>query len=667
MTGRKFAYDRLHRLRESKFMHETGTWTDTDEMRTSYGYDANGNLEWLTRNGYDSLGTSQLDTLRYSYNINTSNQVTQIDDVTGSPLNGLMDDAYGTSAFSYDGDGNMIQQNGEELIGGVPHDVFKSIQWNRMGKVECVEIITVDQTNPLNRDTTWIKHEYDPLGARMSKKVINHPTDPAQIVTTFYMTDGSGLVLGIYDRRNEHVAGTQYEAVYRMVEQPMYGDAKLGRRFNINGGYELARIPFDASVDVDPVLSFDIDDLAGIHGYEHWISPATKAVELLNMDTVCDCQIKQMDFPSGVFNSTQLRAEFMGHNQNNVAIGEDMNGNLLFYSATPKHYLGNADQCLVYDRNGDLMRNSSGLESGHTSKPMAMNLPGSPNLYLLFTLGTDNLPYAHTIDMSQDGFGNPGDKLGMVVNKNQPLDPGGTLDYGQHMAVIEDQATGSHLIYMTRYAPPASPGDSGTTDILAWELLPGAMSVPPPVLVHSFKSLDADGNGELQISPDGTRLAYYSRLLNVAGFAHQQVDIHVMQLTADRKGVSSEDLIAGSTAGTYGKSSMDFSADPQFSYYNQHGVYQEPLTGSEKNIWQADATGPQAHVNTTEWGELRKGKDDKIYIGSEGNETQVHHITQGGGGSISLGNSPIVVSGTDYLLEGHFPTQPYCIAGDVWL
>ncbi|MBI2967015.1 MAG: hypothetical protein HYY40_04285 [Bacteroidetes bacterium] len=233
-----------------------------------------------------------------------------------------------------------------------------------------------------------------------------------------------------------------------------------------------------------------------------------------------------------------------------------------------------------------------------------------------------------------------------------------TGEYDRHIAAIADNATGQNLVYMTRYIPPVTPADPGTTQIVAFEFSSSTAGTPVPQVVAEVAGYDTGGEGELQISPDGKRLAYYNRKLNIGGFSHKQVEVNIMTLTADRKSIVPGQTIVTTDngAGTYGKSSVDFSAEQDLTYYNQRGIFEQSMTGSEKNIWQYNtSTQSFTLANTTQYGEVRKGADGYNYVPGQENDNNLTTIDNS---TLAIGsNAAVADAGTGYGLSGNLPAQ----------
>jgi RHS repeat-associated protein len=96
--GYGFTYDGLSRLTAADYADGSSFTGNQNRYNTSYGYDANGNINTLSR----YLNATQIDNLTYTY-ISSGNRLQSVNDATGN-ANGY-DDNYGT--YTYDNNGNL--------------------------------------------------------------------------------------------------------------------------------------------------------------------------------------------------------------------------------------------------------------------------------------------------------------------------------------------------------------------------------------------------------------------------------------------------------------------------------------------------------------------------------------------------------------------------------
>lgn len=220
-----FAYDQLNRIRSGTAYADlnltSNTWGGTalTQYATGYTYDPAGNLKTLNRKG-DNTSLLDMDEFSYVYEPN-SNRLDYIDDNTPSTNYDMDVDDQNTDNYGYDAIGNLIRDDNESIT---------SITWTLYGKVKKV---TKSGFSP------DIEFTYDPLGRRISKKVI--PKSSASPKVTYYTYDAQGNVLAIYTFA-QGTAGIRFTVDEHLV----YGSSRLGVRRN--GLDLLAYIP-----SADPV------------------------------------------------------------------------------------------------------------------------------------------------------------------------------------------------------------------------------------------------------------------------------------------------------------------------------------------------------------------------------------------------------------------------------
>ena len=193
-TGTSYRYDMLGRLDSSQFhQYNTGSnsWdTATADYMTQYEYDANGNITVVERHGYDQAGTTQMDSLTYTYKSGTSDKLDWVGEaVTGDPFTGTKDilNTQSSTNYEYDEIGNLIEDNDE---GGM------AMVWDAYGKV-----VEIDRSILTPAGTQTVSHLYDGGGNRVRKAVrtITGP-GPGDLSETFYVHDAGGTVVAIYEK-----------------------------------------------------------------------------------------------------------------------------------------------------------------------------------------------------------------------------------------------------------------------------------------------------------------------------------------------------------------------------------------------------------------------------------------------------------------------------------
>jgi RHS repeat-associated protein len=220
-----YGYDQLNRLVSSiaytsgNTMRTGNDWLglyETDAYKTSYSYDANGNIMKLTRKDNDGQA---MDNFTYSYK-STNNQLLSVSDaVNNNAAKKLGDIQPGQSAenYKYDGIGNLIEDKQEEI---------KNIAWQANGKVKSVT------RTPLSTKPD-LEFKYDALGQRVAKIV--KPKNPngellpeSEWETTWYVRDAQGNEMAIYKQNYQTVGTNVYKEQLKVEEFSIYGSSRLG-------------------------------------------------------------------------------------------------------------------------------------------------------------------------------------------------------------------------------------------------------------------------------------------------------------------------------------------------------------------------------------------------------------------------------------------------------
>jgi RHS repeat-associated protein len=204
LTADHYRYDQLNRLVASEQRAPSSTgWQPTDRYGTSYAYDPNGNLTSLTRQA--GQAGQQMDQLSYGYPLDgqgniTSNQLRHVKDAVGAGVSNEDVDAQPDDNYRYDAVGNLTQ----DTQGGV-----RQISWTPYGKIGKIE----------KTDGTVVTYRYDAQGQRIAK-LFQSATGPS--LSTYYVRDAMGNMLAVYEQEPGQVL--------RLVEQPLYGSARVGER-----------------------------------------------------------------------------------------------------------------------------------------------------------------------------------------------------------------------------------------------------------------------------------------------------------------------------------------------------------------------------------------------------------------------------------------------------
>lgn len=199
LTGYQFHYDVLNRLRTADFTYwTTGSspgWTSSGngDYHMSLGYDPNGNIDSMRRNGYTKTGGGgvSMDRLTYTYPTTSGSQSNRLqivdDNVTNTALYGNdIEDQPGVGGvnYLYDGSGNLIRdyQDGTQ------------IRWNGQGKITQVRKVTTT----VKKDLIYI---YDAGGQRVIKMEIDYLAPDDSSWVTYYVRDANETVIAVYRQR----------------------------------------------------------------------------------------------------------------------------------------------------------------------------------------------------------------------------------------------------------------------------------------------------------------------------------------------------------------------------------------------------------------------------------------------------------------------------------
>ena len=660
-----YNYDLLNRIIKSKntFASTVGSinnWgTSTDQFETNYDYGANGNITKLTR----KQGTGMLmDELEYEYDNGSgnapvnNNQLTRVIDNSTFIEDGR-GDLENEHNYTYDAIGNLTQDIGEErldLNDGNGYRLFTvtlNIDWNVYGKVKSVEKNI--SGFGINR-TDYIDFTYTPNGDRRTKifredKNNDGNITETEITTTFYIRDVQGNIMSIYERKNE-VAGTDFEAVFSLIEQPIYGSDRLGIS---NRRLEIARVLYSTGDEIALDLP---DELIERSEYQNWISSSNRSI--LN-NAICTGRITTIDFDASnnnQFDSDSDLVQFIGVAGNGVAVAENLEGELQFYVVLAENYLGVQDACLVFDKQGNLMMGTNLITEAYPkAKPIIIQHPGTET-YALITLNALGQPEYHTIDMGAIGFGTAADPMGEVIAQNQTIDAQTDAIYGWHFAGYENHISNRSIIYHTRYQPSIQDPLEGTTEILAY-VFGSVPNTPPQIQVlHSVAGFGSTEVGELQISETGQELSWYQHDLHVSAFAHRTFKLHLLPLAADHISLLGTPLVfSGSPSGNYGEGNLEFNKLDLF--YSQRGVYLE--NGSDKNIFNLERlTGSLLPTNNTAsnylYHEIKRGADGRFYIPRKTDPASSILTFDG-----SVGSEVLFPSTEIWELSSALPTQVY--------
>lgn len=675
-----FKYDILNRIKQSASLKEAagGTgWANINngrDFRTNYGYDANGNILYLSR--YQESG-QLMDTLRYDYGSGPgqvplgSNRLNSVTDGTNNAQAGR-GDLEATHSYLYDAIGNLVQETGQERVtlGANPMALYNfttTISWNVYGKIRQVnKTFLAGATQYRER----ISFGYDAGGNRVKKDYWKDDQaspdgveDPKEIKTTFYVRDAQGNVMATYERYYD-TPNTVFK--YDLVEQPIYGSDRLGQN--------VARVTL-ASAATFSALVLPGNGSATLSEYQNWITTTSKSQLLPNgntNDNLCQCRLVSLNSSNnGPYQNLNADVSFLGIASNGIAVAENLSKQLQFYVVLAKKYLGGADACLVFDKDGKLMKGTDAIGSVDiNSKPVIVSIPGTTK-YAIITLNAAKQPKYHIVDMSLTGYGpiNPEGEV-IAVNQNLTGAYAGATTHGYHFTGVEDHITGHSLVYSSRYTPDPNDPTKGTTDIMAYDFGTSTLT-PTPSTLYSVYGCGNTEAGELQISPDGNKLAWFQYDKFLAGFSYRRGDIYSMTLNSLRTGLLNPPTVKPiSEAGNYGNGMLEYMKNANDILYSQRGVYKEGSgsTKYDRNVWKYDpvnlptisAINPNVSpLISYLFGEIKRGVDGNYYIPNMGRAVdQVHAYTAG------TFSSNVSIPDTGYKLQSGLPTQVYKVFSD---
>ncbi len=278
---KQFTYDQLNRITGSQLAG------GGNKFRTSYSYDANGNIDTLNR--WDKNG-NQFDAMVYNYHqvdegyLKNTNRLRWVDDNPATDTLHTDDiEDQNRDNYSYDDIGNLIADASEEI---------GRIEWTAFGKVAAV-------IRKPNSTKSNLYFSYDALYNRIGKKVI----DPSGgITSTYYILDATGNVLATYDKKSE--------GDLKIADRYIYGSTRLGN-YNTAGIENSERMQLTAGVTKK-------QHYLGLRNYEfkdHLGNVHLVLSDRKNADQTSDALAAYEYFAGGMFlQSFQKEKYLYGHN-----------------------------------------------------------------------------------------------------------------------------------------------------------------------------------------------------------------------------------------------------------------------------------------------------------------------------------------------------------------
>jgi RHS repeat-associated protein len=205
----QFRYDQLNRLTASNALAAVGQ--STDMFKTTYAYDAGGNITNLKR--FNKFGV-QYDNMQYVYHntdnnyASNTNKLRSVDDDVAFTTRDSTDiDDQNVDNYQYDDIGNLIQDKQEHIA---------NIEWTVYGKIKSV-------TRTTGSTKADLEFAYDASGNRVSKLVkhrdVNGLRPSNEWTTTYYVREASGNVMSLYEQTGSTI---------KLSEQYVYGSSCVG-------------------------------------------------------------------------------------------------------------------------------------------------------------------------------------------------------------------------------------------------------------------------------------------------------------------------------------------------------------------------------------------------------------------------------------------------------
>ncbi|MEM9648655.1 MAG: RHS repeat-associated core domain-containing protein [Bacteroidota bacterium] len=184
--------------------------TDGDYNVTGIGYDANGNIQTLTRNKHNADDGTAMDNLTYVYKTDKPNQLLRVED---SAMDVVGAEDIGTQTgnnYEYNAIGQLTRNNSEGI----------SYFYNASGLVTEIQ----------KANKPVLKLYYNDRNHRIKKE--RFQSDGSTVAeTTYYVRDVAGQVLGIYTEN------TSMPLALR--ETPVYGQDRIGVYKHEDGGTDV--------------------------------------------------------------------------------------------------------------------------------------------------------------------------------------------------------------------------------------------------------------------------------------------------------------------------------------------------------------------------------------------------------------------------------------------
>ncbi len=205
-----YSYDQLNRI---KSMDQERLYDGTEQSRyaSTYSFDANGNLDILTRYAWTGTAIALMDDFKYHYTAGT-NQLRHVKDNSTEPYDFVVD------LKSQDDDNYTYDQIGQ-LKADLQEDIAE-IQWKVTGKVHKI----IRESGSIKSNLEFV---YDAMGNRIIKIETNNLGD--LLKKTYYLRDAQGNVMSIYTLDQLITPPGEPEVLgLKLTERSIYGSSRVG-------------------------------------------------------------------------------------------------------------------------------------------------------------------------------------------------------------------------------------------------------------------------------------------------------------------------------------------------------------------------------------------------------------------------------------------------------
>ncbi len=475
----QYEYDVLNRIRTADhYTHDGSQWSSTVDYGTQYTYDANGNIKTLHRMGSAGLA---MDDLAYTYQTSpiVNNRLTMVVDSEQDPT-AFNTDIDGTRYFGYDDNGNLTSDLDGQGNG------IETIEWNLQGKIQSIERTSGSDDDDLN-------FEYDAMGNRVIKRVID-PNDPT-IKETYYVRDAQGNIMATYQREYT-VCGGGTEETIKLTERPIYGSSRIGQDVNevvlrqtVCNGNTPQLLPSNSPRIPDQHIMSIVGDVE--YRQISFVSPWGGLFQF----NIPYHTIQRYDVTGPTPQLTQSRTAWLSGNITSVT-AEDHNESLVFTGLISSNLFG--VRLYLFDN-----ANMPILGMHHITKVASgtqmLALQWDDSRWLLFTMDQTGQVFYHVIQVAPTI---------QVISWDNPLTETG--GYANCMALIADHSeTHPSRLYLKRRQTRNTPSMFSSIGLSLGGALPATEQVPDQEVTFSSNIFGFSGSGssEIQISPDGTKLA----------------------------------------------------------------------------------------------------------------------------------------------------------------